>query len=247
MHPEVGTGADQRLLDRPHVIDHVDRLAEPDNRVPDELPGAVPGDLAAAVDVDHRGSRVAGRPVELLGPLAGRVDGRVLEQQAGVRDVAAHPPLVQVPLQVPGLLVGDRIRTEAGPGEYQLALHATSLDPYRHGPGCVIGPACGHAWGRRPVWRGFPIIGEGRPARVRRGRAEADEPEGARQAHAGAGVPGHAAAGERGQPAAAQAVPDRDDCVLRGPCRVDRRARGDAAAVLPGRRLARRVGRLRRR
>src|SRR5580700_547990 len=127
MHPEVGTGADQGLLDRPHVIDHVDRLAEPDDRVPDELPGAVPGDLAAAVDVDHRGSRVAGRPVELLGPLARRVDGRVLEQQAGVRDVAAHPPLVQVPLQIPGLLVGDRVRTEAGPGEYQLALHATSL------------------------------------------------------------------------------------------------------------------------
>ena len=74
---------------RPHVGDDVDRLAERDDRVPDELAGAVPGDLAAAVDVDHRRARIAGRPVQRAGPLARGVDRLVLQQQAGVGDVAA--------------------------------------------------------------------------------------------------------------------------------------------------------------
>src|SRR5690606_24960024 len=44
----VGTNADQALFDATHVADDVDRLGELDDGVADELPGAVPGDLAAA-------------------------------------------------------------------------------------------------------------------------------------------------------------------------------------------------------
>ena len=55
--PEVGADADQRLLDAAHVRDDVDRAGQPHDRVADELPRAVPGDLAAAVDVDAPGCR----------------------------------------------------------------------------------------------------------------------------------------------------------------------------------------------
>src|SRR4051812_10487762 len=45
---------DERLLDPAYVTDDVDRVGQPGDWVADELSGAVPGDLAAAVDVDHR-------------------------------------------------------------------------------------------------------------------------------------------------------------------------------------------------
>ena len=62
-HPEIGAGPDHGLFQRPHVGDHVDRLAELDDRVAGQLPGPVPGDLAAAVHVDDRrpGSPKAGQ------------------------------------------------------------------------------------------------------------------------------------------------------------------------------------------
>jgi hypothetical protein len=127
MHAELGARKDQRLLNAPHVGDHVDRLAQLHDRVPDELAGAVPGDLPAAVHVDHGRARVADRPVQRAGALARRVDRPVLEQQADIGDLPPHPPFVQYPLQVPGFLVRDRGGAEAGPGEDQLAVHASSL------------------------------------------------------------------------------------------------------------------------
>ena len=62
-HPEFGAGPDQRLLQGADVTDHVHRLAELDDWVADQLPGAVPGDLAAPVHLDHGRARVAQRPV----------------------------------------------------------------------------------------------------------------------------------------------------------------------------------------
>src|SRR5439155_17661231 len=52
--PEVGADGDQHVLDAADVGDHVDRVRQAQDRVPDELARAVPGDLAAAVHVAHR-------------------------------------------------------------------------------------------------------------------------------------------------------------------------------------------------
>jgi hypothetical protein len=41
-------------FDQPHVPDHVDGLREADDRITHQLAGAVPGDLAPAIDVDDR-------------------------------------------------------------------------------------------------------------------------------------------------------------------------------------------------
>ena len=57
---ELGEHVDEDALEPAHVADHVDRLGEAQDRVADELAGTVPGDLAAAVDVDDGGS--VGRP-----------------------------------------------------------------------------------------------------------------------------------------------------------------------------------------
>ena len=81
------------------------RLGQLDDRIADELAGTVPGDLAAAVHVDDRRSRIAGRPVGRCRPLPGRVHRLVLEQQAAVRGLAGHAPGVHAPLQFPGLAV----------------------------------------------------------------------------------------------------------------------------------------------
>ena len=70
------------------IADDVDRLVQRDDRIADKLAGAMPGDLAAAVDVDDRRARIADRPVERAGALAGRIDGLVLKQQARVGDLA---------------------------------------------------------------------------------------------------------------------------------------------------------------
>ena len=43
-------------LEPADVGDHVDRVGQPHDRIADELARAVPGDLAAAVDVDDRGA-----------------------------------------------------------------------------------------------------------------------------------------------------------------------------------------------
>ena len=118
---------DQGFLQRAHVGDHVDRLGELHDRVANELPGAVPGDLAAAVHVDHRDARVGQRPVHGAGPLARGVHRLVLKQQAGIADRVAHPLLVHLPLKLPGRQVGDRAVAEPGVREDEFAVHTASL------------------------------------------------------------------------------------------------------------------------
>jgi hypothetical protein len=67
------------MLSRPHVRDDVDRFAQAHDGIADELTGTVPGDLAAAVDVDDGGA--VGRPLVPRRARARREDGLVLEQQ----------------------------------------------------------------------------------------------------------------------------------------------------------------------
>src|SRR4051794_19753445 len=94
-------GPDERLLDQPYVGDDVDGVAELDDRVSHELTRAMPGDLAAPVDVDHGCARVGERTVEWAGALARGVDRLVLKQQYGVGHLVGHPPRVRTPLQLP--------------------------------------------------------------------------------------------------------------------------------------------------
>ena len=84
LDPEVATDADQGLLHPAYVVDHLDVVRESDDGVADQLAGAVEGDQAAAVDVDHRGTPGIGRAVAGRGALTGGEDGRVLEQPDGV-------------------------------------------------------------------------------------------------------------------------------------------------------------------
>jgi len=104
---ELGEHVEQQLLHAAHESHHIDGVSQPHDRVADELPGPVPGDLAAAVDVDD-GRAAADRPVAALGALAGGLDGRVLEQQQRVGGVAGDDLGVHRPLQIPGLAVLHR-------------------------------------------------------------------------------------------------------------------------------------------
>ena len=125
---ELGARPDHGLLQRAHVGDHVQRLAELDDRVSGQLPGTVPGDLAAAVHVDDRRSRIAERPVGRCRPLARRVHRLVLEQQAAVGNLVGHPPGVHAPLQVPGLAVLHGCRAEL---KVDKLTHFSQLTPGR--------------------------------------------------------------------------------------------------------------------
>ncbi len=95
---QLGAHVDEQPLERADVGDDVDGVGQPDQRVAGDLPRAVPGDLAAAVDVDDRGAVL--RALPRVGALAGRVDRRVLEQQGdvlGARDDLGVHRLLQAP------------------------------------------------------------------------------------------------------------------------------------------------------
>ena len=101
--------ADRHPLQPPHVlVDVVAVGAQGDDRVDDQLPGAVVGDAPAAVgvvDLDPlqlvplRGHR----QLRGLGAAPARVDGRVLEQQQHVGDLPLPARLQQPALGRGGL------------------------------------------------------------------------------------------------------------------------------------------------
>ena len=77
LQPERGAHRDQRILKAANEIHHVERLGQPDDRIADQLAGAVPGDLAAAVGVDHRACRRPGaRAVRCACPRCRPADAR---------------------------------------------------------------------------------------------------------------------------------------------------------------------------
>ncbi len=103
---------DQQALEAADVGDHIDGLGQSHDRIADELTRAVPGDLAAAVDIDHRSA--VGRPLVRLGALARRVDGLVLEQDQRVGPLARDDVGVDPTLQRPAVVVGHERGCEAG-------------------------------------------------------------------------------------------------------------------------------------
>ena len=105
--------------------------------IADELARAVPGDEAAAVDVDDRGA--VGGPVRRAGALAGGVDGRVLQEHEHVRAGAVAAGGCVGPLGVPGGAVLDEAelldvqRCGGGPaGPCAVVPHADHATPYRN-------------------------------------------------------------------------------------------------------------------
>ena len=102
---EVSADRDHRGLQPADVAHDVDRIRQPDDRVPGDLARTVPGDLAATVDIDDR--RAVERPLVRLGALACGVDRRVLQQDQRVGRLTRDDLSVDLPLQVPGLEVRD--------------------------------------------------------------------------------------------------------------------------------------------
>src|SRR5919106_1023141 len=104
---EVGTDVDEHLLDPTDERNDVDRIRKPDDRIAHDLPRAVPGDLAAAIDVDHGGSGVQKGAFVRLGALARGEHGLMLEQQDRVVDLPSNPCCVHPPLLGSRDLVGN--------------------------------------------------------------------------------------------------------------------------------------------
>jgi hypothetical protein len=89
-----------------------------------ELAGAVPGDLAAPVDLYHRRPCVAQPAIERAGPLPSREHRLVLQREARIRGLVVHPLPVNLPLQFPAAQVGDGLAAEAEMQVNQLISHA---------------------------------------------------------------------------------------------------------------------------
>ena len=112
---------------------------QPEDRVSDELAGAVVGHVAApvdAVEVDAAAGALVGveHQVGLVGATPQRVDAGMLEQQQHVADLAGLATGGEVSLPVPGRQVGH------GPGPYHRD-RGVGLGPQRVR---VAGRARGH-------------------------------------------------------------------------------------------------------
>ena len=105
---EHGEHVDEDALEAAHVPDDVDRLGVVQDRIPHELAGAVPCDLATAVDVDDGGS--VGRPLVGGGALPGGVDRLVFEEDDGVRSLTGDHRLMD------GALEGEALAVRHGVG-----------------------------------------------------------------------------------------------------------------------------------
>ena len=111
-HAEGGGGLDDGRLQAADVAAQVERVAQLDDGVGDQLARPVEGDVAAAIDAHEFGAKVAqaigtGQQVRLIAAATDGVDREVLEQQQPVADSAAAPLVGQLVLQLPGRPIGD--------------------------------------------------------------------------------------------------------------------------------------------
>ena len=152
---EVGADPDQGLLDAAYVVDDLDVVGEPDDRVADQLAGAVEGDQAAAVDVDHgRAAGSAGRSPGAVRLPAVKTGGCSSSQTvSGVSPV--DDPRVDLALDVPRGEVVDGV----------VAVPALAEDQVAH-----AGRAYPRANARRRRPAGRAASGASTPGRGRRAR-----------------------------------------------------------------------------
>src|SRR5665647_97359 len=126
----LGDRTDEGLLEAPYVVDHVHPIRKRHDGIADELSGAVPGDLAAPVDVDHR--RPVLRAFRRLGPTPGGVHVGVLQEQHSARTYAVSHLGVDPSLLVPRPLVVDEARWRLIESQaYELHLAAHRPDPWQ--------------------------------------------------------------------------------------------------------------------
>ena len=115
---------DQKGLESSHVCHNIDGVGESDDGIAHQLPGSVPRNLAAAIDVDDLGA-VCWALVR-LGTFAGRVNAGVFEEKQGV----GHPPgdniLVNASLKLPRVAIVHRGGVESKDLHVQ---HVSSLRP----------------------------------------------------------------------------------------------------------------------
>ena len=114
LHSQRRQSPDQRLLEVAAVALHILSVAlQVEDRVADELPGAVVGRLAAAVGLDDLDLGALGHvQLALLGATAERDHRRMLEQHDRVRDRALRDRVRERALQLPRLPVRDEARLE---------------------------------------------------------------------------------------------------------------------------------------
>ena len=91
--------------------DDVDGVGQSHDRVADERPRAVPGDLAAAIDI-HDPSAIKGA-LKWFGATAGGVDRLVLEEEDGVGEFARNDLRVDRALELPAGEVLNCVAAEA--------------------------------------------------------------------------------------------------------------------------------------
>ena len=115
---EIGERRDEDALEHLEIPAHVGpEGAEPDDRVADQLPGPVVGDLAAAVRPEDRHVARRRRAEKArVGAAAQGVDGRMLEEEERVGP-AGEPPCDQ------RLLPGERAPVLDPSGEAHLEPH----------------------------------------------------------------------------------------------------------------------------
>ncbi|EYT59360.1 hypothetical protein D514_0111080 [Microbacterium sp. UCD-TDU] len=102
---------DEHALEPAHMGDDIDGLDEADDRISHELPGAVPGDLAAAVHVDH-GSPVLWALLRFR-PLSRGVHRLMLEEDQCVRTCTSDDIGVDTALKIPSVEVRYGRRSES--------------------------------------------------------------------------------------------------------------------------------------
>ena len=102
---------DEHALEPTHMGDDIDGLDEADDRISHELPGAVPGDLAAAIDVDH-GSPVLWALLRFR-PLSRGVHRLMLEEDQCIRTCTSDDIGVDTALKIPSVEVRYGRRSES--------------------------------------------------------------------------------------------------------------------------------------
>src|SRR5262245_50319451 len=105
LHPEIASRADQHFLNVAHVAANVlTARRQLDNRIADQLAGAVVSHIAAAtgfkkLDAQSRARHVVGQDVRAIGRPTQRDDVLVFEQQKLIRNFITLAPLDEIALQ----------------------------------------------------------------------------------------------------------------------------------------------------
>lgn len=107
----VVTGADECILQTTHVGHDVHRVGQTNDWVGHHLAGPVPSDAPASVNLDDRLPR--GREIRRLGAGASGVHVRVFKQYDRWRALTGDHTFVELPLELPPLLVVDQTFAEA--------------------------------------------------------------------------------------------------------------------------------------